>query len=82
MDRRFFLKSVLAGAATLVAQPLLKSFAAVSASSEKLSSVTQPILHRAISKSGEKIPVIGLGTSGTFNAGPSASERAPLKDSK
>ena len=80
MDRRFFLKSVLAGAATLVAQPLLRSFAAVSPPSEKLSSVSQPILHRAISKSGEKIPVIGLGTSGTFNAGTSASERAPLKE--
>jgi len=80
MDRRFFLKSVLAGAATLVAQPLLRSFAAVSPPSEKLSSVSQPILHRAISKSGEKIPVIGLGTSGTFNAGASASERAPLKE--
>jgi aryl-alcohol dehydrogenase-like predicted oxidoreductase len=35
------------------------------------------LLQRAIPSSGEKLPVIGLGTSGVFN--PTSSERAPLE---
>jgi diketogulonate reductase-like aldo/keto reductase len=41
-------------------------------------SVAAPIL-RKIPASGEQIPVIGLGTSGTFQVGRSEAERAPLK---
>ncbi len=37
------------------------------------------LIMRAIPHSGEKLPVIGLGTSRTFDAGASAAERAPLK---
>ncbi len=33
---------------------------------------------RAIPASGERLPVIGMGTSGTFDAGESPTERAPL----
>jgi diketogulonate reductase-like aldo/keto reductase len=37
-----------------------------------------PMLTRAIPSSGEKIPAIGLGTSGAFEVGTSAAARAPL----
>ena len=39
-----------------------------------------PLLARAIPKSGEKLPVIGLGTWQTFDAGGGAGARAPLKE--
>ncbi len=38
------------------------------------------ILMRSIPSTGEKIPAIGLGTSGTFDVGDSPDERAPLKE--
>ena len=38
-----------------------------------------PILRR-IPSSGEELPVIGLGTSGPFEVGDSAAERAPLRE--
>ena len=38
------------------------------------------MLQRAIPSSGEKLPVIGLGTWQTFDVGSSASERAPLEE--
>jgi aryl-alcohol dehydrogenase-like predicted oxidoreductase len=38
----------------------------------------QGLLTRRIPASGAELPVIGLGTSGPFEAGPSAAERAPL----
>jgi len=40
---------------------------------------TAPILRR-IPSSGEELPVIGLGTSGPFEVGNSAAERAPLRE--
>ena len=39
----------------------------------------EPIL-RTIPSSGERIPVVGLGTWSTFDVGPSAAARAPLED--
>jgi diketogulonate reductase-like aldo/keto reductase len=39
-----------------------------------------PLITRKIPSSGEAIPVIGLGTSGPFEVGNSATERAPLKE--
>ena len=39
-----------------------------------------PLMTRKIPSSGESIPVIGLGTSGPFEVGGGASERAPLKE--
>jgi len=41
---------------------------------------TGPLITRKIPSTGEAIPVIGLGTSGPFEAGSSAAERAPLKE--
>ena len=37
-----------------------------------------PLIQRRIPSSGEELPVIGLGTSGPFEVGASAAERAPL----
>ena len=42
--------------------------------------MTGPLITRKIPSTGEAIPVIGLGTSGPFEAGNSAAERAPLKE--
>lgn len=39
-----------------------------------------PLITRQIPSSGEAIPIVGLGTSGPFEVGKSAGERAPLKD--
>ena len=45
------------------------------ASDEKRALITRPI-----PRTGEQLPVIGLGTWQTFNVGPDAKDRAPLKD--
>jgi diketogulonate reductase-like aldo/keto reductase len=39
-----------------------------------------PLIERRIPSSGESIPVIGLGTSGPFEVGDGAGERAPLRE--
>ncbi len=41
---------------------------------------TNTQLMRAIPASGEQIPAMGLGTSGSFEVGPSAADRAPVKE--
>jgi diketogulonate reductase-like aldo/keto reductase len=41
---------------------------------------TTSMLRRPIPRSGERIPVIGLGTYQTFDVGSAAAERAPLRD--
>ena len=38
------------------------------------------LLQRAIPSSGEKLPVVGLGTWQVFDVGPSAAERQPLEE--
>ena len=43
-------------------------------------SATDALLTRVIPSSGEKIPVIGLGTSRVFDANPSAADRQPLEE--
>lgn len=40
----------------------------------------QPLITRKIPSTGEEVPIIGLGTSGPFEVGASAAERAPLRD--
>ncbi len=39
-----------------------------------------PLLKRAIPSSGEQVPVIGMGTSGSFEVGAGAAERDPLRE--
>ncbi|HEV8018038.1 MAG TPA: aldo/keto reductase [Steroidobacteraceae bacterium] len=42
--------------------------------------VPAPLIQRRIPSSGEELPVIGLGTSGPFEVGEAAAERAPLRE--
>jgi len=44
------------------------------------SSAAPEPMQREIPSSGERIPVVGLGTWSTFDVGPSAAERAPLEE--
>ncbi len=57
----------------------IMAVAALSPGARAAQSADAPIL-RKIPSSGEEIPVIGLGTSGTFQVGGSEAERAPLKE--
>ncbi len=41
---------------------------------------TQSLIRRPIPRTGESLPVVGLGTWQTFDVGPTESERAPLRD--
>ena len=66
-------RSVLTGGLTAVA-------AAAFAGGSGMAGAQTPLIARKIPPSGESIPVIGLGTSGPFEVGASASERAPLKE--
>ncbi len=65
MKRREF----LAGAATLGGGLLMPEAPAA-----------QPLLQRPIPRSGEMLPVVGLGTWQTFDVGPNAPQRAELKE--
>ena len=69
MERRHFLRltAVAAAGAAGGARPVLPS-------------AETSMRKRAIPRSGEEIPVIGLGTWQTFDVGPSDSERAPLAE--
>jgi diketogulonate reductase-like aldo/keto reductase len=68
ISRRELLRLVLAGGALAGATFAMSGTAAPAPS------------HRAIPRSGELLPVIGLGTWQTFNVGTSASGRAPLRE--
>jgi aryl-alcohol dehydrogenase-like predicted oxidoreductase len=67
MKRRHFL-GALGAAGALAAQPLGIARAAPATAMQL----------RAIPASGERLPVIGMGTSGTFEVGESPADRAPL----
>ena len=69
MNRR----ELLMGGITLVAAAAMASRAGAVSPGEAL-------IRRRIPASGEEIPVIGLGTSRTFEVGESAAERAPLRE--
>jgi diketogulonate reductase-like aldo/keto reductase len=75
IDRREALR-LLGGAClgSAMAGPLMTSPAAAAPSAPG----PGPMLTRAIPSSGEKLPVIGLGTSGAFEVGASETARAPL----
>jgi len=53
---------------------------AMAATPQPASERSQPLLKRKIPSSGEEIPLIGLGTSGPFEVGASAADRAPLQE--
>jgi aryl-alcohol dehydrogenase-like predicted oxidoreductase len=69
MDRRRFLTLAAGGAAALAA-----SVRTVRAAKDS------PMRTRKIPRSGEAIPVVGLGTWQTFDVGSSSAERAPLAE--
>ena len=66
-------RDLLSGGLTLMATAAVSGGAGAA-------SARRPMIARKIPSSGEEIPVIGLGTSGPFEVGKSASERAPLKE--
>lgn len=70
MDRRTFVGTV--GAAALLGRGAMTAAAPPSAQGS--------MQVRAIPASGERLPVIGMGTSGTFEVDESPAERAPLID--
>src|SRR3954471_14794636 len=68
MTRREATRLIGGGAAALLVSPTMRA-------QEK-----QSMLQRAIPSSGEKLPVIGLGTAGPFDVGNAAAERTPLEE--
>src|SRR5262249_49899745 len=66
IDRRSAVRLMCAGALGLGASRLMAT--------------GEPVLERPIPSSGEKLPVIGLGTWQVFDVGRDASARAPLHD--
>lgn len=65
-------RDVIVGGLAMAAGAGLSSGAGAAASG--------PLITRRIPSSGEALPVIGLGTSGPFEVGTSAADRAPLKE--
>ncbi len=75
--RRFMQNLVTVGAAlryTTLSTPVH------AADAEKERSMTPTMMKRPIPRSGEMLPVVGLGTYQSFDAAPSPSEREPLKE--
>ena len=82
-SRRKFLIDVSAAAASLGLAPLVASGATPSsppASGKAGAAATGSLITREIPASGERIPVIGMGTSGSFEVGLTAAELAPLRE--
>lgn len=68
-------------AARLVAQSAAGLLLARKGFSAEVSTIDkQPLLERAIPSTGEKLPVIGLGSWQVFDVGPGDAERRPLED--
>jgi diketogulonate reductase-like aldo/keto reductase len=68
-------------AARLVAQSAAGLLLARKGFSAEVSTIDkQPLLERALPSTGEKLPVIGLGSWQVFDVGPGEAERRPLED--
>ena len=85
-SRREFISTVSLAAAGAALAPLAACSqerppaAATPATSAPPKPFSGTLITRTIPSSGEKIPVIGMGTSGSFEVGADAGERAPLRD--
>jgi aryl-alcohol dehydrogenase-like predicted oxidoreductase len=84
-NRREFISTATLAAAGVALSPLAAcSQEAPPARTAATAAAPKPfsgtLITRAIPSSGEKIPVIGMGTSGSFQVGTEASERAPLRE--
>lgn len=76
--RRFLGSAVIATAGIGLAA--CRDSAQAQPSNAGASGAIGPLNTRAIPSTGEKIPVIGMGTSGSFEVGQSAAERDPLRE--
>jgi len=85
-NRRQFISTASLAAAGIALAPLAACSqerapaAATAAGTAPPKPFSGTLLTRAIPSTGEKIPVIGMGTSGSFEVGGDAGERAPLRD--
>ena len=80
-SRRQFLKSLLAGGAGLyLSSPFLKAFAQVAPSPKGSGAKAGGMLKRKIPKTGEEIPVIGLGTYIRYDVELSEGELTPRRE--
>jgi aryl-alcohol dehydrogenase-like predicted oxidoreductase len=83
-SRRRFLTAAATAAAGLTLAACRDDAQAVTAATPPATTAAppgnQPLNTRSIPSSGEKLPVIGMGTSGSFEVGDSASERDPLRE--
>src|SRR5688500_7018474 len=82
-SRRRFLTSAATAAAGLTLAACREDAQAVTATAPSSTAGEPgvgPLNTRSIPSSGEKLPVIGMGTSGSFEVGDSASERDPLRE--
>jgi diketogulonate reductase-like aldo/keto reductase len=66
-------------AVKLIGSAATASLLPISASPVSAADESSMMITRAIPSSGEKLPVVGLGTWQTFDVGPSQTERAPLE---
>lgn len=82
INRRHALRIIGLGATSLVASAACSRDARTSVVPEAppASMPAGPILTKVIASSGEHIPVIGLGTSRTFDVGSTPAERQPLEE--
>lgn len=81
-SRRRFLTAAATAAAGLTLAACRDDAQAVTAATPSPTAAVagKPLNMRSIPSSGEKLPVIGMGTSGSFEVGDSASERDPLRE--
>ncbi len=83
-SRRRFLTSAATAAAGLSLAACRDDAQAVTAAAAPAAATTGmapgPLNTRSIPSTGEKLPVIGMGTSGSFEVGDSAAERDPLRE--
>ena len=83
-SRREFLAAASVATTTLMLTPLAAGGNAAASPSPKAApgaaGMAKPIMSRVIPASGERIPVIGMGTSGTFEVGQSPQELDPLRE--
>lgn len=78
-------RDFLARAAVLAGAPLLAPIASACAAASGRAPAApagsaSALVSRPIPSTGEALPVIGMGTSGSFEVGPGATERAPLRE--
>ncbi|UNK49282.1 aldo/keto reductase [Lysobacter sp. S4-A87] len=84
-NRREFISTATLTAAGIALAPLVACSqepapSAAASSPAPAKPFKGPLLTRAVPATGEKIPVIGMGTSGSFETGTDAAARAPLRE--